>query len=91
MENLKIKKLKDVSLAALLVASATFAACSSDDILNDQTTNTSNGQKVYTMTVQVTKTNGDDATTRGLSLDGKTLNAHRRSKPSCCLSHSQPG
>lgn len=74
MKTMKTKK-KDIrTLAALLVASATFAACSSDDILNDQTTNTSNDQKVYTMTVQVTKTNGDDATTRGLSLDGKTLN-----------------
>ena len=31
MENIKILKLKNVSLAALLIASATLAACSSSD------------------------------------------------------------
>lgn len=59
------------TLAALLIASAAFVACSSDDniIANE------NQQPVigkYTMTVNATK--GDDATTRALSLDGKTLN-----------------
>lgn len=60
------------TLAALLIASATFVACSSDsEILNNQPVNPT-APKTYTMTVQVTK--GDAATTRALSLDGKTLN-----------------
>ena len=59
------------TLAALLIASAAFVACSSDDniIANE------NQQPVigkYTMTVNATK--GDDATTRALALSGKTLN-----------------
>ncbi len=59
------------TLAALLIASAAFVACSSDDniIANE------NQQPVigkYTMTINASK--GDDATTRALSLDGKTLN-----------------
>ena len=63
---------KDIKiLAALLIASATFVACSSDDniIANE------NQQPVigkYTMTINASK--GDDATTRALALDGKTLN-----------------
>ena len=62
-----------LTMAALLMASAAvFTACSSDsEILNNQPVNPT-APKTYTMTVQVTK--GDDATTRGLSLDGKTLN-----------------
>ncbi len=59
------------TLAALLIASATFVACSSDDniIANE------NQQPVigkYTMTVNATK--DEDAQTRGLSLSDKTLN-----------------
>ena len=66
------------TLAALLIASATFVACSSDDdILNDP-------MGKYTLTVSAQKgeaqpaldeVKGDAATTRGLSLDDKTLNA----------------
>ena len=62
---------KDIKiLAALLIASAAFVACSSDDniIANE------NQQPVigkYTMTINASK--GDDATTRALALDGKTL------------------
>ena len=61
------------TLAALLIASATLAACSSDDneIQNAQPANPT-APKTYTMTVQASK--GDAAATRGLSLDGKTLN-----------------
>ena len=60
------------TLTALLMASAMFTACSSDDdIVNDQPVNPT-APKTYTMTVQATK--GDAAATRGLSLDGKTLN-----------------
>jgi len=72
------KFLTDIrTMAALLMASATFAACSSDDIaLDEQPAQT----RTYTMTVNATKgsdaTKGGDArTTRALSLDGKTLNA----------------
>ena len=73
MENIKILKLKNVSLAALLIASATLAACSSsdDNIIEEQPVNPT-APKTYTMIVQATK--GDDAATRGLSLDGNTLN-----------------
>ena len=59
------------TLAALLIASATFAACSSDDnIIDEQPAS----QQVYTLSVSATK-GGDEALTRALSLDGKTLNA----------------
>lgn len=62
------------TLAALLMASATFAACSSDDNTIDQQPAQPAGQQVYTMTVNAQK--GDDAaTTRALALDNKTLNA----------------
>jgi len=73
MENIKILKLKNVSLAALLIASATLAACSSsdDNIIEEQPVNPT-APKTYTMTIQATK--GGAAGTRGLSLDGKTLN-----------------
>ena len=62
------------TLAALLMAGAAFAACSSsdDEILNEQPANPT-ATKTYTMTIQATK-GGDAATTRGLSLDDKTLN-----------------
>ena len=53
-----------LSLAALLIASATFVACSSDDnIINEQPTNPTGK---YTMTINASK--GGDATTRALSL-----------------------
>ena len=60
------------TLAALLMAGAAFAACSSSDdsIAEQQPVNPT--EQTYTMTVQVTK--GDAAATRGLSLNGKTLN-----------------
>lgn len=59
------------TLAALLMAGAAFTACSNeDDLIKEQPVNPT--QK-YIMTVNATK--GDDAQTRGLSLDGKTLSA----------------
>ena len=64
---------KDIrTLAALLIASATFVACSSDDDIISENQQPVNPTTKYTMTVNATK--GDDATTRALSLDGKTLN-----------------
>ena len=62
------------TLAALLIASATFVACSSDDNTIDQQPAQPAGQQVYTMTVNASK-GGDAATTRALTLSGKTLNA----------------
>ena len=57
---------KDIrTLAALLIASATFVACSNDEnIIEEQPVNPA--QQVYTMTIQASKLSGDDATTRGL-------------------------
>lgn len=63
-----------LSMAALLMASATvFTACSNDDdIIGEQPAASS--QQTYTMTIEATK-GGDAAATRALALDGKTLNA----------------
>ena len=64
---------KDIrTLAALLIASATFVACSSDDDIINENQQPVNPTGKYTMTINASK--GDDATTRGLSLSGKTLN-----------------
>ena len=63
---------KDIrTLAALLIASATFVACSSDDNIANENQQPVNPTGKYTMTVNASK--GDDATTRALALDGKTL------------------
>ena len=66
-----------LSMAALLMASATvFTGCSNDDnIIDEQPAVTS--QQTYTMTIEASK-GGDAAnsrTTRALTLVGKTLNA----------------
>lgn len=71
MKNLRIKSMKTLSLAALLIAGANFTACSSEDnIIEEQPVTPA--QKTYTMTVQASK--GEVASTRGLSLSGSTLN-----------------
>ena len=63
--------------AALILLLATvlttFAACSSDDAATGQQVPATDAPKTYTMTVTASK--GDDATTRALSIDDKTLNA----------------
>ena len=56
---------------ALLIASATFVACSGDDSIIEEPQQPE-GTQTYTMTVQASK--GGDGT-RALSLDGKTLSA----------------
>ena len=61
------------SLAALLIASATFVACSSDDISSIENQQPANPTGKYTMTITASK--GDGATTRALTLSGKTLSA----------------
>lgn len=67
-EDTTMKKMKKNirTLAALLIASATLAACSSDDnvIQNAQPANPTEPQ-TYTMTIQATKATGG-ATTRGM-------------------------
>ena len=67
MQNLRIEKLKNLSLVALLMAGAAmmFAACSSssDEIIDKQPENPT-APKVYTMVIKATK--GDGATTRAL-------------------------
>ena len=63
---------KDIrTLATLLIASATFVACSSDDNIANENQQPVNPTGKYTMTINASK--GDDATTRALSLDSKTL------------------
>lgn len=66
MKTSRIREFKNFCLAALLIASATFVACSNDDnIIEEQPVQPT--EKVYTMTIQATKATGDDAaTTRGL-------------------------
>ena len=80
---MKMKKiLSDIrTLAALLMASATFVACSSEDNITDEQP-VQPTEHVYTMTVSAQKggnaADSRSATTRALSLggvDNKTLNA----------------
>ena len=59
------------TLAALLVVGAAFTACSNDQDFKIEKKNAPTDQ-AYTLTVQATKES--DAITRGLNLDGKTLN-----------------
>ena len=71
MKNLRIKSMKTLSLAVLLIAGAAFTACSSEDnIIEEQPVNPA--EKTYTLTVQASK--NEVASTRGLSLSGSTLN-----------------
>ena len=65
---------KDIrTLAALLIASATFVACSSDDNIANENQQPANPTGKYTMTVQASK--GMDTRALALTLDGETLNA----------------
>ncbi len=57
------------TLAALLMAGAAFAACSSDDSIIEQNANPA-GEKVYTLTINASK---GGAATRALELDGSKL------------------
>ena len=61
------------TVAALMIAGAAMTACSSDDALMEEQPVNPTEPKTYTMTVQATKSTGDNMETRGLSLDGKTL------------------
>ena len=59
------------TLAALLMAGAAFAACSSDDNIIENQQPANPGEQVYTLTINASK--GGDATTRALDLDGTKL------------------
>ena len=72
MKSLQVQMFKSLSMAALLMAGAAFTACTSDE-LNPEPQQTDE-PKTYTMTIEATK-GGDEASTRALSLEGKTLNA----------------
>ncbi len=61
------------TLAALLIASATFVACSSDNDIIGENQQPVNPTGKYTMTINASK--GDGATTRALNLTDHTLNA----------------
>lgn len=61
------------ALAALLIASATFVACSSDDSIIETQQPAEPLAKTYNITIQASK--GDGATTRALAIDGNVLNA----------------
>ena len=65
--------LKNICLAAILMAAASLTACSSSDDIIEQPVENTTAPKVYTMTIQASKPTGDDATTRGLYWgDGET-------------------
>ena len=65
------------TLAALLIASATFVACSGDDNITEEQPVQPVQPQVYTMTVDASKGGdaADSRTTRALSLSGSTLSA----------------
>ena len=70
---MKTLKTSIQTLTALLIAVVALTACSSDDNAINEPTVTTETPKVYTLSVEAMK--GDAATTRALSIDGKTLNA----------------
>ena len=73
MKSFKMETMKNISLAALLMASALFTACSGsdDDIISEQSA-TQTAPKVYTLTIEATK-GGDEAATRALTLKNHSL------------------
>lgn len=60
-----------LAMAAAIIFGTAACSSSDDDVITEQKVNPT-APKTYTMTVQASK--GDAAATRGLSLDGKTLN-----------------
>ena len=69
-----MKKILSIkTLAALLMAGAAFTACSSEDTIITEQPVVNPTQNTVTMTVKASK--DEVAGTRGLSLNGKTLNA----------------
>ena len=69
---LRVEKLKNLSLAALLMAGAAFAACSSSDDSIDEIQQPANqtGPKTYTLTIKASM--GESALTRALYYDEGT-------------------
>ena len=58
------------TMAALLMAGAAFAACSSSDDIIENQQPANNGKQAYTLTVSASK---DGSTTRALGLDGSAV------------------
>lgn len=67
MKDIRIKELKNLSVAALLIASATFVACSSDDNIIDTPQHPVNPKNTVTLTTTVSM---DGAETRALTSGG---------------------
>ena len=65
MKSLSVQMFKGLSIAALLIASATFVACSSDNDIISENQQPVNPTGKYTMTINASK--GDGATTRALT------------------------
>lgn len=69
----RICELENIALAAALVIGLTACSGSDETIIDEPTPPTADAPKTYTMTVTASK--GDDALTRALTIEGKTLNA----------------
>ena len=68
-----MKNIKFFSLAALLIASATFVACSSDNDIIGENQQPVNPTGKYTMTIDASQ--GEDPLTRALTTDGTNISA----------------
>ena len=68
-----MKNIKFFSLAALLIASATFVACSSDNDIIGENQQPVNPTGKYTMTINASQ--GEDPLTRALTTDGTNISA----------------
>ncbi len=68
-----MKNIKFFSLAALLIASATFVACSSDNDIIGENQQPANPTGKYTMTINASQ--GEDPLTRALTTDGTNISA----------------
>ena len=92
MKHFSLENMKHASLAALLMASALFTACSGsdDDLISNQSA-TQTESPVYTMTIQATKAMADDALTRGLFFNGKALSTKWNEGEEVYVVQSQEG
>ena len=66
MKSLRIEMMKSLSMAALLMASATFVACSSDDSIVEETPQQQPAAQRYSLTIDAAKVD-DSALTRALT------------------------
>ena len=80
MKSLRIEELKSLSLAVLLIAAATFTACSSADSIAEEPVQQPENpaKKTYTMTVTASKGGDDSALARAMADAGLTGDAQTR-------------